>query len=201
MNEARAYHLSSTLAPWAEAVVGVGPATVDDLLTQPDDGWRYEVVEGMLVRVAGSPFDATTIALILAAALLAYVRPRGLGAVTGADGVYKFPGAETGLLPDIGFVAATNVPLIDRKKPIPFAPDLAVEVVSPSQTADDMAAKVLRYFWGGTQLVWIIWPDHQQVDVWHPGDNQPKTRLGISGMLDGEDVVPGFIHPIADIFS
>ena len=71
MNEARAYNLSSTLAPWAEVVLGVGPATVEDLLTRPDDSWRYEVVEGVLVRVAGSPFDATTIALILAAALLA----------------------------------------------------------------------------------------------------------------------------------
>ena len=201
MNDAHTYHQSPTLAPWAEVVPDVGQATVEDLLTLPDDGWRYEVVEGVLVRVAGSPFEATTIALILAAALLAYVRPRGLGAVTGADGVYKFPGAETGLLPDSGFIAAAKVPLIERKKPIPFAPDLAIEVVSPSQTADDIAAKVLRYLWGGTHLVWIIWPDDQRVDVWHPGDIRLGTRLGIGDMLNGEDVVPGFIHPVADIFS
>ncbi len=76
------------LAPWAEIVLGVGPMTVDDLLDWPDDGYRYEVVEGVLVRVAGSGDLATTIGAIMVAALKTYVRPRRLGRVTGADGVY-----------------------------------------------------------------------------------------------------------------
>ena len=69
----------------------------------PDDGWRYEVVEGVLVRVAGSGDLATTIAAIIITVLNVFVRPRGLGRVTSSDGVYRFPGAETGLLPDVGF--------------------------------------------------------------------------------------------------
>ena len=90
MAEARAFS-ADTLAPWAEIVSPSKPATVDDLLTLPDDGWRYEVVEGVLVRGAGGGKRATTIAFNLGAELRAYVRPRRLGVVTGADGVYTFP--------------------------------------------------------------------------------------------------------------
>lgn len=132
---------SGSVAPWAEIVHGVGPVTVGILLTLLDDGYVYEVVEGVLVRVAGSGNRATRLALRLGALLLGYVEPRRLGVVTGADGVYRFPGAETGLLPDVGFYLAERLPLItDEDKPIPFVSDLAVEVVSPSQDAAEIGA-------------------------------------------------------------
>src|SRR5579871_2396797 len=137
---------AQTLAPWAGIVPEAGPTTVEDLLAMPDDEWRYEVVEGVLVRVAGSGDLASNIASVLAAILVSYVRPRRLGRVTSADGVYTFRGAETGLLPDVGFYGVALFPLvIDRDKPIPFAPELAVEVASPSQDAGDMAAKAQHY--------------------------------------------------------
>ncbi len=84
---------SDTLAPWAEIVPDVGPVAVDDLLTMPEDGWRYEVVAGVLVRMAGSGDLATRIAATIIIVLGAFVRPRRLGRITGADGVYKFQGA------------------------------------------------------------------------------------------------------------
>jgi Uma2 family endonuclease len=168
----------------------------------PDDGWRYEVVEGVLVRVAGSGDLATNIAGIIITVLNVFVRPRRLGRVTSSDGVYRFPGAETGLLPDVGFYGAALFPRVtDRSKPIPFAPELAVEVASPDQDASAMAAKALRYLRGGTRLVWVVWPDRQQVDVWHPGDAKPSATLRSGDVLDGEDVIPGFSHPVADIFD
>src|SRR5690348_14089321 len=142
---------SETLAPWAEVVPDSGRVCVDDLLTRPDDGWRYEVVDGVLVRMAGSGDEATTIGQTISFALNAHVRRHRLGIVTGADGVYKFPGAETGLLPDVCFYRAERRSLItDRSKPIPFAPDLAVEVASPNQQSDAMAAKARQYLNGGT---------------------------------------------------
>jgi Uma2 family endonuclease len=202
MTAQRAFRPSNTLAPWAEIVQGVGPFTVDALLTLPDDEWRYEVVEGVLVRMAGSGDLATNIAGVILASLLAYVRPRHFGRVTGADGVYKFPGAETGLIPDVGFYGVALFPrILDRNRPIPFAPELAVEVASPDQSRDDMAAKARRYLQGGTGLVWVVWPEDQRVDVWHPGDAMPRATLGSSDMLDGESVIPGFLHPISDIFD
>jgi len=196
---------SATLAPWAEIVPDAGCATVDDLLTRPDDGWRYEVVEGVLVRMAGSGEEATNIAGIIFGVIFAYVRPRRLGRVTPADGVYKFPGAETGLLPDVGYYnSALFARVMDKKRPIPFAPEVAVEVASPEQTAADMAAKAARYLGGGARLVWIVWPDARTVDVWRPGDIERPSgtlRANAADQLDGEDVIPGFSHPVADIFD
>lgn len=194
---------SPPIAPWAEAVPGYPPVTVDILLTLPDDGYRYEVVEGTLVRVAGSGDEATTIAALMLTALNVFVVPRRLGRVTGADGVYRFPGAETGLLPDVGFYAAERRALVtDRSKPIPFAPDLAVEVASPSQAAGEMAAKARVYLRGGTRLVWVVWPQSQHIDVWHPDSLLvPAATLHAGEALDGEGVIPGFSHPVSDVFA
>lgn len=191
------------IAPWAEIVPDAPPRmTVDELLDWPDDdGYRYELVDGVLVRVAGSGDLATTIGATIVAILKAYVRPRRLGRVTGADGVYKFPGAETGLLPDAGFYAAARREMVvDRTKPIPFAPDLAVEVASPSQKQEDMDAKAALYISGGTRLVWIVWPEDERIDVWHPHVRRPAT-LHRGDVLDGEDVIRDFKHPVADVFT
>ena len=191
------------LAPWAEVVPGMGPVTVDDLLTIPDDGYIYEVVEGVLVRMAGSGEEAAFIGNIINNALFNFVVPRRLGIVTPADGVYKFPGAETGLLPDVGFYSRERHP--DHRpspRPIPFAPDLAVEVVSPDQTADEMAAKARTYLRGGTRLVWVVWPQSRHIDVWHAdAPDAPSAILDLSDTLDGEDVLPGFTYPVAEVFT
>jgi len=194
---------TDTLAPWAEIVPNKGRMTVNDLLALPDDGWRYEVVEGVVVRMAGSGEEATTIGGNVYFALRGFVQPLRLGVVTPADGVYKFTGAETGLLPDAGFYKAARRALItDRAKPIPFAPDLAVEVASPSQNADAMAAKARLYLAGGTLLVWVVWPERRKIDVWYAGHaDRPAATLGVDDTLDGADVVPGFSLPIADVFA
>jgi Uma2 family endonuclease len=189
-------------APWAEVVPGRGPATVDELLTLPDDGYIYEVVEGVLVRMAGSGDEATGLGVELAAELRTYVRPRRLGRVTGADGVYKFPGAETGLIPDAGFyMAERRAQIVDKTKPIPFAPDLAVEVVSPDQSPAAIARKARTYLRAGTRLVWVVWPQSEHIDVWRAGVlTGPARGLTSSDTLDGEDVIPGFSYPVAELF-
>jgi Uma2 family endonuclease len=194
---------SAVIAPWAELVPTPGPVTVDLLLTLPDDGYTYEVVEGVLIRVAGNGNRATTIGLAIGAELRAYARPRRLGVVTGADGVYKFPGAETGLIPDAGYYSADRAPLIkDEDRPIPFAPDLAVEVASPSQDAEQMAAKARLYLSAGTRLVWVVWPHGSHIDVWRIEKRTgPIRTLTIVDALDGENVIPGFSYPVADIFA
>jgi Uma2 family endonuclease len=190
-------------APWAEIVPGYGPVTADILLTLPDDGYVYEVVEGMLVRVAGSGKQAARIAARLTARLLDYVESRRLGVVTSADGVYTFPGAETGLIPDVGFYTADRDALApDDTKPIPFAPDLAAEVASPSQGGAAMAAKARLYLRGGTRLVWVIWPWSLHIDIWRPDELVgPVRSLGPLDTLEGEDVVAGFSYAISALFA
>ncbi len=104
----------------------------------------------------------------------------------------------------MGFVQASRVP--PRASPAYAkaflgAPDLAVEVASPTQYHPAMDAKARLYLGAGTRLVWVIWPRYQQVDVWHPGATARTKTLGIDDTLDGEDVVPGFTLPVATLFS
>ena len=182
--------------------------TVDELLALPDDGWQYELVEGRLVRMPGSGYEASSIALNLASALIAFVRPRKLGGVTGADGTYNLtqPGdeGETGLVPDVAFVRADRLPPRDSLEYAlapHLAPDLVAEVVSPSQFRPEMAAKARLYLVAGVRLVWLIWPRYQQVDVWQPGSDQPVVTLGMGDALDGLDALPGFTYPLANLFA
>lgn len=200
--EARAFP-PDTLAPWAEVVPGAGPMTIDDLARLRDDRWQYELVEGVLVRMPWSGGQASRIARRLAARLGDFVDDRALGDVTGADGGYALS-ATTELAPDVGFMRAERVP--PRTSPAyakawPGAPDLAVEVASPNQHRPAMRKKAQHYLHAGTRLVWIIWPRRQQVDIWRTGDTQPSATLTSGDMLDGEDVVPGFAYPVADLFA
>lgn len=133
-----------------------------------------------------------------------FVEDHGLGTVTGADGVYDFENTgqrDTGLIPDVGFFHAFRRPLVENDRPIPFAPDLAAEVVSPTQSAGDMAAKAQRYLAGGTSLVWMVWPARQTIDVWHPADDTPSAIPGIGDLLSGEDVVPSFNYLVAALLA
>ncbi len=178
--------------------------TLDEFLDYPegDEAYRYELVDGVLVRMVGARPRAARIARRLLRRLDAVVQARGLGTVTLPDEVYAFENSgqkDTGLLPDIGFYRTAREPLVDPDKAYPFAPDLAIEVASPSQYRPAMAAKARRYLAGGTALVWIVWPTRRQVDIWRPGDSEPAT-LGAGDQLDGESVVPSFTYSVADLF-
>ena len=183
--------------------------TVAELLALPEDAcWQYELVEGRLVRMPASGFEASRIAGRLLAALLTFVEDRGLGAVTGPDGTYDLtqPGdtEETGLVPDVAFVQAAHIPprsSAEYAKALRLAPDLVVEVVSPSQYRPEMRAKAARYLDAGVRLVWTVWPKYQQVDVWRPGTTQPVATLTVNDTLDGLDVIPGFSYPVARLFA
>lgn len=197
-----------TLAPWAELVPDAGRMTVDEMLALPDDGWMYELVEGRLVRMPGSGGGASTIAVNLVIALGTFVKARQLGRVAGADGTYDLtrPGdtGETALVPDVALVRADRVPSptsSEYARAWKLAPDLVAEVVSPSQYRPEMAAKAMRYLETGVRLVWVIWPKPQQVDVWRQGSDAPVTTLSLGDTLDGLDVVPGFMYPLADLFA
>ncbi len=197
----------SPAAPWAEIAPDAPyPMTVDELHALPDDGWAYELVRGVLVRMPLSSFGASSVGYRLGGRLSVYVEDNGLDVVTGEQGGYRLDPAhplETELAPDVAFVRADRLPSPaspDYYKRAPqLAPDLAVEVASENQFAPGMATKAITYLTFGTRLVWIIWPRYKRVDVWHPGDDTP-TSLGVEDTLDGEGVVPGFTYPIARLF-
>lgn len=202
-------HVSArnSLAPWAEIVPGAAPMTVDDLESLPDDeGWVYELVEGVLVRMPMSGYEASHISTRLSGRLSVYVEDHRLGGMTGEQGGYRVDPAHprtTELAPDIAFVRADRLPprnSPEYRKALLLSPDLAVEVASPNDHRPGLNEKARRYLQFGTRLVWVIWPRQQRVDVWHPGDTTP-TALGVEDTLDGEDVVPGFRYPVASLFA
>jgi len=163
-----------SVAPWAEIVPAAPRMTLTAFLDyEGEEGYRYELVEGVLVRMVGTRPRAGRVSRKLLFALTAYVQAHGLGTVTQPDEVYDFEQSgqnDTGLLPDIGFYHAFREPLVDLDKAYPFAPDLAVEVASPQQYRPELQAKVARYLAGGTALVWVVWP---------------QATLAISGLLIG----------------
>ena len=200
----------NTLAPWAEPVPGAGPMTADDLLRLDDAAWQFELVEGRLIRMAPTGLEHLDVTRKLYRALDRYVDAHDLGIVTLPDTGFRLtrPGeADTVLSPDIAYVSAARVQQLpppgtpERKKFLPVAPDLAVEVASPDQHHPEMADKARLYLASGVRLVWLVWPNHQQVDIWRPGVDQPTATLGASDTLDGLDVLPGFTHPVADLFA
>ncbi len=192
-------------APWAEVVPNMPPMTTDELHGIPDDGWAYELINGVLVRMPLRSGGASSIGYRLGSRLSVYVEDNGLGVVTGEQGGYRLDPAhprDTEVAPDVGFVRMERVPPSTSRKYFKawqLAPDLAVEVASENQFAPGMAAKAQFYLRLGTRLVWVIWPRHKRVDVWHPGDEAPAA-LGVDDTLDGEDVIPGFTYPISRLF-
>jgi len=194
------------IAPWAEIVPNMPPMTVDDLHAMPDDGWAYELVQGILVRMPLSSGGASTIGYRLGSRLSVYVEDNGLGVITGEQGGYRLDPAhprDTEMAPDIGFVRTERAPAPTSPeyfKAWQLAPDLAVEVASENQYGPGMVKKAQTYLSFGTRLVWVIWPRYKRVDVWRPGDETP-TPLGVDDELSGEDVVPGFAYPVAHLFT
>jgi Uma2 family endonuclease len=109
---------------------------------------------------------------------------------------------ETVLGADVAFVRAERLagakPAHDAY--IPGAPDLAVEIASPSQYRPEMGAKAWLWLQRGARLVWVVWPARQEVDLWTPGRDTPVTlRQGAS--LEGGDILAGFSYPLAELFA
>ena len=109
------------------------------------------------------------------------------------------PGQER--LPDVSFTAWANLPSDNAhlQRVGNYAPDLAVEILSPSNSRREIERKRNEYFAAGTQLVWIIDPDARTVAVFT--DPTTHTVLTAADTLDGGAVLPGFTLPLADLFN
>jgi Uma2 family endonuclease len=140
------------------------------------------------------------LAVAVAAYLRAFVVPRKLGLVTGADGMLRlFPGLVR--IPDVAFAAWDRIPgRCVPASPIPdLVPNLAVEVLSESNTEPEMQRKVGEYFRSGVELVWLIDPAERTARVFRsPTD---ITELSAAGTLDGGAVLPGCSLPLTQLFA
>jgi Uma2 family endonuclease len=165
---------------------------------------RFELVEGVIVEVAGGTGgDHGEVGSNITGFIWLHVREHKLGRVTSAETCYRLwknperRGKDTVRCPDVGFVMLERAPKPFGPGYVPFAPDLAVEVVSPGNDANEIHEKVLDYLKYGVRLVWVIYPESKTVFVHHPSGSKILT---VDDMLEGADVLPGFTLAVKDIF-
>lgn len=176
------------------------PLTEDDLADLPDDGLRHELQAGLLLAEPRPfPLHARVQARMIVL-LDEFVRTRRLGQILGDGGFLLARDPDTVRGPDVSFVTRERWDaVLDLRRFFRGAPDLAVEIVSPSNRAGEMHAKVADYLAAGARLVWIVDPERRAVTV-HRTLLAPR-RLGVSDVLEGEDVLPGFAIQVASIFE
>ena len=176
--------------------------TADDLLLLPDDGYRYELDRGRLIRVSPSSTWPNTVAIEIASNLNSFVRPRKLGRVGGGEGgLLLSSDPDTVRAPDVWFIRAERLEggRLPRRGYVRLAPDIAVEVMSPTDRHGDVLRKVGEYLAAGTRLVWVIYPESRVAVIYRP--EGPPEIIGDDGVLDGEDVVPGFTMALQDALA
>lgn len=177
-----------------------GRATEEDVLALHDRESRlYELVEGVLVEKTMGVQESYLAGLLLIV-LGEFVLRHDQGFVLGADGMARLaPGLVR--IPDVAFISWQQVP--DRQVPrvamLGFAPVLAVEVLSPSNTAQEMERKRHDYFDAGVRLVWYVDLESRQVEVYT--DAATSTVLREGDTLSGEPILPGFVLPVRDLFA
>ncbi|HLY24954.1 MAG TPA: Uma2 family endonuclease [Aggregatilineales bacterium] len=174
--------------------------SADDLwdISHANDEQRYELDEGELIEMSPVGDIHGVLVTWLAYLFLVFVDPNQLGRVTTETGYILFQDRNTVRAPDIAFVAKANVKPLTGKY-YPMAPDLAVEVVSPTDSADQLRRKVRQYLRAGTRLVWVVYPGERSVDVFRPGRRSESYEEG--DILEGEDVLPGWTLAVKDIFK
>ncbi len=177
-----------------------GTATDEDAIgAEVRYGCLCELVEGTLVEKPVG-FEESVLASIIARLLGNFVMPRRLGPIAGEQGMLRImPGRVR--MPDVSFTSWGRLPADYVTNAAPrVSPDLAVEVLSPSNTAAEMDRKRAEYFAGGTRLVWIVDPVGRTFAVYTPGGSEPAL-FGVGGTVDGGDVLPGFTLDVADVFA
>ena len=175
--------------------------TAEDLLRLDSEGVRGELIRGVLHETTPTGQEHGWIVMRLGALLMNFILPRSLGRLVGSDsGVLLERDPDTVREPDLAFTSAARLPAGGPSKGYAeVAPDLVVEVVSPSDQPRDVADKVAMWLSHGVRLGWVVRPDSRTIDV-HRATGDVQT-LSESDMLDGLDVLPGFSCPVSAVFD
>ncbi len=178
--------------------VGVQRVTVeqfDAFVMRPENAAKsFEYIGGEIVEVVSNSY-CSEVAANIVILLGAYVKSRKLGRLTGADGGYIVAGER--YIPDVAFTSFDRQSKPSRDAYNPNSPDLAVEVISPSDDLKLLRIKVVNYLRAGT-TVWVVNPDKHEVEVYVSGE-APQV-IGADGTLSGGAVLPGFTLAVSEIF-
>jgi Uma2 family endonuclease len=177
------------------------PWNSDDLLALADEESRYELVRGDLLMMSPASPVQGNYAARLTAVLLQYVEEHNLGNVYTAEPGFMLHAEPQSVIraPDVAFVSMERIPPAEQQAGFwPLAPDLAIEIISPSETADSIQEKVQDYLTAGTRLVWLVYPRSKLVVEYQPAAQ--IRQYGLDESLDGGAVVPGFCYALQRLF-
>lgn len=178
-----------------------GTATEDDVLWYEARASKrlYELIDGTLVEKAMGALESV-MAGEVHSALRSFVKPRNLGIVATPDGMVRMATGRI-RIPDVAFFSWDRLPnrALPTEPIFKLAPNLAVEVLSVSNTEEEMRLKRKDYFKSGVELVWEI--DHRTRSIRVYTDVNTFLDLSGNAHLDGGSVLPGFTIPLPELFS
>ena len=169
------------------------------LLPSPEDGSQQELVNGVVITVPPPSNHHAVCCNEIAFRLNVHVRPQKLGHIAINDGgviLSRKPDTVRG--PDVAYWSRERMPEPPRRGYAEVAPDLVVEVLSPSDVFTQSLRKVQQYLQAGTREVWLAVPEDRSVAICRSG--QEQVILSNGETLSGGDVLPGFSCLVADLF-
>lgn len=168
----------------------------DTWVHQPENAnIQYELIGGEIVEVVSNSKSSNT-GLLIGSFITVHVHNHDLGHTTGADGGYQI--GDERYIPDMGFIAKARMPKLEDASYISIAPDLALEVISPTDTTRQITAKVANYLAAQT-IVWLVYPHDEEVEIYAP--TQPMVKLTKNDTLDGGTILPDFKLSLKTIFN
>lgn len=175
--------------------------TAEELIQLPDDGLRYELINGELKTMSPSGHPYGRITARLTGPLVMFVRENNLGEVYGAETGFKLTtGPDTVLAPDIAFVAKDRLAEGARTNAFwPGAPDLAVEVLSPTERPSEVRTKVFRWLELGARQVWVVSPERRDVTIYRSATD--VVTFSEHDHLEAADLLPGLRISLETIFK
>jgi Uma2 family endonuclease len=172
----------------------------EELLAMPRDGCKREIVHGELVMMSPAGWDHGGVIGFLFGELAHFVHSRRLGRVLDPQTGFRLATGDL-FCPDMSFVTADRVAQQRARKSAFFlgAPDLFVEVLSPSDTVENLHEKLEQFFNEGARLAWVINPKKKCVYVYRAPHSFQTLQQADS--LVGEEVIPGFTLPVSNLFQ
>ena len=174
--------------------------TIADIERNPPEG-NWELIKGELAAVNPTSYRSARVTARILRLLDEYAETHQLGDVVGPDaGFGIFPDENTLVAPDVGFIASHRIPpAADQEHFARLAPDLVVEVMSPSDRMTDALRKINLYLEAGVAVVWLVEPGPRTISIFRP--DQTPRRLAGDEIIAAEPVLPGFQMKVDDLLG
>ncbi len=175
--------------------------TAEEFEALPDDGKRYELIDGELREMAPTVNWHGEVETNLTTLLHTHSRAHGLGRVSCGEVLFIVRrNPDRVRAADIAFIRQERVPPLEARQHImEVIPDLVVEILSKSETIEEVNDRIDDWLGAGVQMLWIVDPYRRMVTIFRPGHD--PTLVGEHGILQGDPVIPGFRCPVAELFA